>query len=89
MGRVYTLTISKARKDNKMELVNAKANIKKVEEFAKYLKSNFNEHSKNIKKIHNLSDMENSVALLKDYSKVANELVAIIDEYCKETGLEF
>lgn len=72
-----------------MELVNTKANIKKIEDFTKYLKSNFNEHSKNIKKIHNLGDMENSIAFLKDYSKVANKMVAIIDEYCKKTGMEF
>ena len=72
-----------------MELVNTKENIKKIEDFAKYLKSNFNEHRKNIKKIHNFSDMENSIAFLKDYSEVANKMVEVIDEYCNKTGMEF
>lgn len=66
-----------------------KANIKKIEEFVKYLKYNTNEHSKNIKNPTNLEDLSNSVAFLEDYAEVSEKLVEVIKDYCQKTGMEF
>lgn len=72
-----------------MNYIETKANIKKIEEFAKYLKSNFNTHSKQYKKSTNIEDIENSVAFLRDYAEVAEKLVEVINEYCDKTGMGF
>jgi len=71
---------------NNME---TQANIKKVEEFAKYLKNNFNYHRKQFKNSENISDIEISVAFLRDYAEVSEKLMKVINEYCEKTGFEF
>ena len=71
---------------NNME---TQANIKKIEEFAKYLKNNFNFHRKQFKNSENISDIENSVAFLRDYAEVSEKLMKVINEYSEKTGFEF
>lgn len=58
-----------------------KESIKIIKDFTKYLEYNFNEHSKLAKKSDNISEIENSVAFLKDYEKVAKELIEVIKNY--------
>ena len=82
MGRVYTLTISKARKDNKMQENKQTAeNIKRLEAFLKNLKMNFNDHKKMAKTSQHIDEIENSLAFLKDYNEVTKELVKVMEDY--------
>lgn len=65
-------------------------NIKKIEEFSRYLKNNYKTHSAIVKKLDsNLDDIDNSIACLKDYKEVSDELMEVINDYCKTTGMEF
>lgn len=66
----------------------AQANIKKIEEFAKYLKSNYANHSKTLKTSENIDDIENSLAFVKDYAEVSEKLMEVINDYCKKNGME-
>lgn len=65
-------------------------NIKKIEEFSRYLKNNYKTHSAIVKKLDsNLDDIDNSIAFLKDYKEVSDKLMKVINDYCKTTGMEF
>ena len=56
-------------------------NIKRLEAFLKNLKMNFNDHKKQAETGTRLDDIENSIAFLKDYNEVTNELVKVMEEY--------
>lgn len=72
------------RKEKQMTTINeTKENIKVIKDFAKYLDYNFKNHAKQAKTSDNLSEIENSLALLKDYEKVAKELIEVIRNYQK------
>ena len=72
-----------------MKTINqTKANIKKIETFTKYLKYNFNNHSKMIKETENIDEVENSLAFLKDYAEVSEKIMEVINDYCKLNGME-
>lgn len=65
-----------------MDNINhTKENIKIIKDFVKYLDSNFKEHSKTAKTSNNYIDLENSLAFLKDYEKVSDALIKVINEY--------
>jgi len=64
-------------------------NIKRIEAFTKYLKSNFKTHYSNIKHMDNLCDLENSFAFLRDYNEVSEQLIKVIEAYNEKTGSEF
>lgn len=56
-------------------------NIKRIEAFAKNLKMNFNNHKKQAKNSQNYDDIENSLAFLKDYAEVSEQLIKVIEDY--------
>lgn len=56
-------------------------NIKRIEAFAKNLKMNFNNHKKQAKNSQNFDDIENSLAFLKDYAEVSEQLIKVIEDY--------
>lgn len=60
---------------------HTKENLEIIKDFVKYLENNFKEHSKTVKASNNYSDLENSLAFLKDYEKVSDEFVKIIKNY--------
>ena len=66
-----------------------KNNIERIENFTKYLKHNFDVHSKQAKQSDSIDDMNNSVAFLKDYAEVSEKLITVINEYNEKTGSEF
>lgn len=63
--------------------------IKRIDEFMKYLKYNFKTHSKQVKQSNNIDDIKNSVAFLEDYQKVTSDIIKAIEEYSKLNGIEF
>ena len=63
-------------------------NIKRLEAFLKNIKMNFNDHRKQAKNSGRLDDIENSIAFLKDYNEVTNELVKVMEAYDKKTSGE-
>jgi archaellum component FlaC len=63
-------------------------NIKRLEAFLKNIKMNFNDHRKQAKNSDRLDDIENSIAFLKDYNEVTNELVKVMEAYDKKTSGE-
>ena len=56
-------------------------NIKRIEAFTKNLKMNFNNHKKQAKNSDNYDDIENSIAFLKDYAEVSEQLIKVIEDY--------
>lgn len=69
-----------------LNLKQTRENISEIKDFVKYLDNNFKQHSKQAKTRENLDDIENSVAFLKDYSEVAEQLMAVIKNYKEKTG---
>ena len=67
---------------------NTELNIKRVESFIKNLKMNYNDHKKNARTSNNFDDIENSLAFLKDYNEVSEQLVRVFEEYEKKTAGE-
>lgn len=63
-------------------------NIKRIEEFVKYIKKNYNDHKRQAKNSSHIDDIENSLAFLKDYQKITDKLIKDIEEYSKETAGE-
>lgn len=63
-------------------------NIKRIENFAKYLKANFNNHKKEAKESDNFIDIENSLAFLKDYKEISEKLIEAIEAYDMKTAGE-
>lgn len=63
-------------------------NIKRLEAFLKNIKMNFNDHKKQAKTSQHLDEVENSIAFLKDYNEVTNELVKVMEAYDKKTSGE-
>lgn len=69
-------------KGNQMNNINhTKENIQIIKDFVKYLDENFKNHSKTAKTSNNYIDLENSLAFLKDYEKVSDELIKVIANY--------
>lgn len=65
-------------------------NIKKIEEFSRYLKNNWKTHSTIVKKSDsNFDDIANSLAFITDYAEVSEKIMKVINEYCEKTGFEF
>lgn len=70
------------------EINQTQENIKRLEAFLKNLKMNFNDHKKLAKTSQHLDDIENSIAFLKDYNEVTNQLVKVMEDYDKKTAGE-
>ena len=67
------------------EINQTAENIKRLEAFLKNIKMNFNDHRKQAKNSSRLDDIENSIAFLKDYNEVTNELVKVMEAYDMKT----
>lgn len=65
----------------KNEISQTEENIKRIEGFIKYLKTNFNDHKKLAKNSNRLDEIENSIAFLKDYNEVSEKLIKVIEDY--------
>lgn len=63
-------------------------NVKRLEAFLKNLKMNFNDHKKQAKNSTRLDDIENSLAFLKDYKEVSDQLVKVMEDYDMKTAGE-
>lgn len=63
-------------------------NIKRLEAFLKNIKMNFNDHKKQAKNSKHLDEIENSIAFLKDYNEVTNQLVKVMEDYDMKTAGE-
>ena len=70
------------------EINQTQENIKRLEDFIKNIKMNFNDHNKQMKKSTHLEEIENSIAFIKDYNEVTNELVKIMEDYDIKTSGE-
>lgn len=70
------------------EINQTAENIKRLEAFIKNIKMNFNDHKKQAKTSQHLDEIENSIAFLKDYNEVTNELVKVMEAYDKKTSGE-
>lgn len=70
------------------EINQTAENIKRLEAFLKNIKMNFNDHKKQAKTSQHLDEIENSIAFLKDYNEVTNELVKVMEAYDKKTSGE-
>lgn len=70
------------------EINQTAENIKRLEAFLKNIKMNFNDHKKQAKTSQHLDEVENSIAFLKDYNEVTNELVKVMEAYDKKTSGE-
>lgn len=60
---------------------HTKENIQIIKDFVKYLEENFKDHSKTVKTSDNYIDLENSLAFLKDYERVSDQLIKVIADY--------
>lgn len=67
------------------EINQTAENIKRLEAFIKNIKMNFNDHKKQAKNSYHLDEIENSIAFLKDYNEVTNELVKVMEAYDMKT----
>lgn len=63
------------------EIKQTQENIKRLEAFLKNLKMNYNDHKKQAKTSQHIDEIENSLAFLKDYNEVTNELVKVMEDY--------
>ena len=72
------------------EIIETANNIKRLEAFLKNIKMNFNDHKKTViaKDGRTLDDICNSLAFLKDYNEVTNELVKVMENYDMKTSGE-
>ena len=70
------------------EINQTQENIKRLEDFIKNIKMNFNDHKKQMKTSTHLEEIENSIAFIKDYNEVTNELVKIMEDYDIKTSGE-
>jgi archaellum component FlaC len=70
------------------EINQTAENIKRLEAFIKNIKMNFNDHKKQAKNSYHLDEIENSIAFLKDYNEVTNELVKVMEAYDMKTSGE-
>lgn len=70
------------------EINQTQENIKRLEAFLNNIKMNFNDHKKQAKTSQRLDDIENSIAFLKDYNEVTNQLVKVMEDYDMKTAGE-
>ena len=70
------------------EINQTQENIKRLEAFLKNIKMNFNNHKKLAKNSQHLDEVENSIAFLKDYNEVTNQLVKVMEDYDMKTAGE-
>lgn len=70
------------------EINQTAENIKRLEAFLKNLKMNFNDHKKQAKNSTRLDDIENSLAFLKGYKEVSEQLVKVMEDYDMKTAGE-
>lgn len=70
------------------EINQTQENIKRLEAFLKNIKMNFNDHKKLAKNSQHLDEIENSIAFLKDYNEVTNQLVKVMEDYDMKTAGE-
>lgn len=66
---------------NAKEINQTQENIKRLEAFLKNLKMNFNDHKKQAKTSEHLDEIENSIAFLKDYNEVSEQLIKVMEDY--------
>lgn len=66
---------------NAKEINQTQENIKRLEAFLKNLKMNFNDHKKKAKTSEHLDEIENSIAFLKDYNEVSEQLIKVMEDY--------